>query len=197
MDGYAVKAEDVAAATATTPVVLPVVGDIAAGSTSPFTVQPGLCVRIMTGAPMPPGADAIVPVEDTDGGRSSRHPRGTDLGRSVPACRRGCRSRQQVWPPAPIAAHAQLGLIAAVGRDRVVVRPKPRVVIVSTGSELVELGDPLLPGQIYDSKRRTLTAAACEARAPSPPAGIVGGRSQAHRHASRTSSSGGRDRHRR
>jgi len=68
MDGYAVRAEDVAAATAATPVTLPVVGDVAAGSTTPYTVQPGLCVRIMTGAPLPPGANAVIPLEDTDGG---------------------------------------------------------------------------------------------------------------------------------
>src|ERR1700685_4550571 len=68
MDGYAVRSQDVASATEAAPVVLPVVGDVAAGSTSPYTVQPGLCVRIMTGAPMPPGADAVVPLEDTDRG---------------------------------------------------------------------------------------------------------------------------------
>src|SRR5690606_20669871 len=68
MDGYAVRAADVAGASEATPVRLPVVGDIAAGSSGGYTVQPGLCVRIMTGAPMPPGADTVVPVEATDAG---------------------------------------------------------------------------------------------------------------------------------
>ena len=68
MDGYAVRAVDIAAASPTQPAVLPVIGDIAAGTTTAYSVQPGLCVRIMTGAPMPPGADAVVPLESTDGG---------------------------------------------------------------------------------------------------------------------------------
>src|SRR3954447_23435134 len=68
MDGYAVRSADVASASAAAPVVLPVVGDIAAGSTGAYNVQPGLCVRIMTGAPMPAGADAVVPLEWTDSG---------------------------------------------------------------------------------------------------------------------------------
>src|SRR6476469_8569698 len=68
MDGYAVRTTDIASASESAPVVLPVVGDVAAGSVTPYTVQPGLCVRIMTGAPIPPGADAIVPLEWTDGG---------------------------------------------------------------------------------------------------------------------------------
>src|ERR1700735_1182544 len=68
MDGYAVRAADVATASPTQPAVLPVVGDIAARTTTAYSVQPGLCVRIMTGAPMPPGADAVVPLESTDGG---------------------------------------------------------------------------------------------------------------------------------
>src|SRR3954468_4551578 len=68
MDGYAVGTADIASASESAPVVLPVVGDIAAGSVTPYTVQPGLTVRIMTGAPLPPGADAVVPLEWTDGG---------------------------------------------------------------------------------------------------------------------------------
>ncbi len=68
VDGYAVRSEDIRTASMTSPTVLPVVGDVVAGSTTPYTVQAGLSVRIMTGAPMPPGADAVVPIDETDGG---------------------------------------------------------------------------------------------------------------------------------
>ncbi len=103
------------------PVVLPVVGDVAAGSTSPYTVQPGLCVRIMTGAPMPPGADAVVPLEDTDGGhRAGRDP----ASRPRSAAVSGSPARMPQPAPQVLAAGThlgatQLGLLAAVGRDRV------------------------------------------------------------------------------
>lgn len=174
MDGYAVRANDVAGASVANPVVLPVVGDIAAGSATPYTVQPGLCVRIMTGAPMPPGADAIVPVENTDGGIAQvaiREP-------AVPG-RHIRRAGEDVAPGTtvlPTGAHlgaAQVGLLAAVGRDRVSVRPRPRVVVLSTGSELVDPGQPLSTGKIPDSNSTLLTAAAQEAGAIAFRVGIV------------------------
>lgn len=166
MDGYAVVADDVVEASEDEPVALPVVADIAAGETQVGAIRPGMCARIMTGAPLPAGADAIVPVEQTDGGTA----------------------RVQIMSPAKLDAHirragedvakgdvvlgagtylgaAQVGLLAAVGRDRVVVRPKPRIVVISTGSELVEPGAALALGQITDSNSFTLTAAAREAGA--------------------------------
>jgi molybdopterin molybdotransferase len=174
MDGYAVRSEDIRRATADTPVVLPVVGDIAAGSTSPYTVQPGLCVRIMTGAPMPPGADAVVPVEDTDGGVAQ-----VAIRRAAPAG--SCIRREGEDAPAGAEVLAagthlgatQLALLAAVGRDRVQVRPRPRVVVLSTGSELVEPGQPLTRGKIPDSNSALLTAASLEAGAIAFRVGIV------------------------
>ncbi|BEP14502.1 molybdopterin molybdotransferase MoeA [Acidothermaceae bacterium B102] len=175
MDGYAVRAADLAAATEATPVLLPVVGDIAAGSRGTFSVQPGLCVRIMTGAPMPSGADAVVPVEWTDGGlvNVAIH-RGTEAGSYVRRAGEDAPAGATVLAAGTYLQAAQLGLIAAVGRPRVRARPKPRVVIVSTGSELVELGDPLLPGQIYDSNGYALAAAAREAGAIAFRVGPVG-----------------------
>ena len=173
-DGYAVRTSDVAAASPQNPVQLPVVGDVAAGSASTYTVQPGLCVRIMTGAPVPPGADAVVPLEWTDRGIAAvtitRAPepgahirrRGEDVTTGQPVLEAGTR-----------LGPGQLGLLAAVGRDRVTVRPRPRVVIVSTGSELVEPGTPTTMGQIHESNSYMLTTAAREAGATAFRVGIV------------------------
>lgn len=173
-DGYAVRSADVVQATAASPTMLPVVGDVAPGSTTPYTVQPGLSVRIVTGAPVPPGADAIVPREDTDGGLAQ-----VAIHRAVPA-------GTQIRVAGEDAAHGalalsagahlgatQIGLLAAVGRDRVVVRPRPRVVVLSTGGELVEPGQPLGRGQIPDSNSALLTSAVQEAGAIAFRVGIV------------------------
>jgi molybdopterin molybdotransferase len=175
MDGYAVRASDLASATEAEPVVLPVVGDIAAGSRGTYTVQPGLCVRIMTGAPLPAGADAVVPVEWTDAGIAQ-----VSIRRAPPVGHAVRRAGEDVADGATVLSRgtylqaAQLGLIAAVGRGRVRARPKPRVVVISTGSELVDVGDPLMPGQIYDSNGYTLAAAAREAGAIAYRVGPVG-----------------------
>ena len=174
VDGYAVRSADLVGATSSTPVSLPVVGDIAAGSQATYTVQPGLCVRIMTGAPVPVGADAVVPLEWTDAGLavvSIEHPpepgahirrRGEDVGTGQAVLEAGTR-----------LGPGQLGLLAAVGRDRVVVRPRPRVVIISTGSELVEPGTRTAAGQIHESNSYILTTAAREAGATAFRVGIV------------------------
>ena len=174
MDGYAVRLADVSRASEATPVQLPVVGDIAAGSRAAYTVQPGMSVRIMTGAPVPPGAEAVVPLEWTDGGIATvtvhRAPqsgayvrrRGEDVGAGQTVLEAGTR-----------LGPGQLGLLAAVGRDRVPVRPRPRVVILSTGSELVEPGTVTEPGQIHESNSYILTTAAREAGALAFRVGIV------------------------
>jgi molybdopterin molybdotransferase len=170
MDGYAVRAADVQ----NVPCVLPVVGDVAAGPASPLSVQPGLSVRIMTGACMPPGADTVVPVEHTDGGlaqvRIDTRPR---LGQHVRRAGEDVQPGELVLPAGTHLGAAQVGLAAAVGRARLLVRPKPRVVVVSTGDELVEPGARLMPGQIHDSNSVALTAAATEAGAIAYRVGIV------------------------
>jgi molybdopterin molybdotransferase len=174
MDGYAVRAADIAGAAEGTPVVLPVVGDIAAGSSTPYTVQPGLCVRIMTGAPLPPGADAVVPVEWTDGGIAQVEVRrAAALGAHIRRAGEDVAPSTQVLAAGTYLGAAQVGLLAAVGRDRVSVRPRPRVVVLSTGSELVEPGQPLSAGKIPDSNSTLLTAAAWEAGAIAYRVGIV------------------------
>ncbi|HSV64813.1 MAG TPA: gephyrin-like molybdotransferase Glp [Mycobacteriales bacterium] len=174
MDGYAVRSEDVAGASAEQPAVLPVVGDIAAGSRVPTGIGRGMCVRIMTGAPMPAGADAVVPVEWTDGGVArvsiDRPPApGAYVRRTGEDVQAGDTA---IGLGAPIGP-AQVGLLAAVGRERVLVRPRPRVVVVSTGSELVDVGQRPGPGELIDANSYLLAAASRDAGAEVYRAGIV------------------------
>ena len=173
-DGYAVRRDDVLGASESTPVVLPVTGDVAAGPASPLRVQPGVCVRIMTGAMMPAGADAVVPLEWTDGGISSvRITRVPDAGAYVRRVGEDVAAGETVLTAGTHLGAAQIGIAAAVGRARLTVRPRPRVVVVSTGSELVEAGQALSPGRIADSNSPALTAAAIEAGAIAYRVGIV------------------------
>lgn len=164
MDGYAVLVDDIAAATDDSPVVLPVAEDIPAGRTDMLTLKPGTAHRIMTGAPVPAGATAVVPVEVTNGGvetvairkapKPGQHIRraGEDVTAGVTVLRRG-----QVVTP------AVLGLAAALGLAELTVTPRQRVLVVSTGEELVAPGQPLRPGQIYESNAVMLAAAVREA----------------------------------
>lgn len=173
-DGYAVRMADVGRAGADAPVVLPVVGDVAAGAPSSYSVQPGLSVRIMTGAPVPTGADAVVPLEWTDRGIASVTVTKAPV-EGAHIRRRGedVSAGQVVLEAGTRLGPGQLGLLAAVGRDRVMVRPRPRVVIVSTGSELVEPGMRVSAGQIHESNSYMLTTAARESGALAFRVGIV------------------------
>jgi molybdopterin molybdotransferase len=168
MDGYAVLAGDVAAASAQTPVTLPVDGEIAAGDTGRRELAAGSCIRIMTGAPMPAGADAVVPVELTDGGTGRVEIR-EPVGPGSSIRRRGGDAvpGDLLLPRGARVGPVQLGLLAAAGYGSVLARPRPRVTVISTGNELVEPGQPLAPGQIWESNSVMLAAAArragCEA----------------------------------
>ena len=174
MDGYAVHAIDVAGATEATPVRLPVRGDIAAGQESAQRLEPGTAVRIMTGAPVPEGADAVVPVEWTDGATDevsiSRAP---DLGAHIR--RRGedvAAGEIVLEPGTPINARV-IAMLAAVGVAGVPVHRRPRVTVISTGDELVDPGVELGPGQIVDSNSYMLTASVREAGADAVRVGPV------------------------
>jgi molybdopterin molybdotransferase len=169
MDGYAVLAADVAAASPQAPVTLPVDGEIAAGDTGSRELTPGSCIRIMTGAAMPAVADAVVPVELTDGGTDRVVIRGQVAAGSSVRRRGGDAAPGDLLLAAgtPIGP-VQLGLLAAAGLGSVLARPRPRVTVISTGDELIEPGQPLVPGQIWESNSVMLAAAArqagCEAR---------------------------------
>jgi molybdopterin molybdotransferase len=174
MDGYAVRRGDVAEASETSPVELPVVGDIAAGDRGTRSVQPGFCLRIMTGAPLPPGADAVVPLEWTDGGVrtvSVRQP--PALGQHIRRAGEEAPAGAVLLRAGTFLGAAQIALIAATNRAAVSCRPRPRVVVVSTGSELVETGDPLAHGQIPDSNSHMLMAACRETGAMAYRVGMV------------------------
>ncbi|MFI6678099.1 gephyrin-like molybdotransferase Glp [Kribbella sp. NPDC050470] len=175
MDGYAVQAADLAGATQDNPVTLPVVGEIAAGRVEPIVVTPRTCVRIMTGAPMPRGADSVVPVEWTDGGTANvRIAQQPALGASVRRAGEDVQAGEKVLDADTLIGPRQVAVLAAVGRARVKARPRPRVVVVSTGAELREPGSKLHEGQIYDSNSYTLAAAARDAGAVVYRVGIVG-----------------------
>ena len=174
VDGYAVRLADVASASEPAPVVLPVTGDVAAGPASPLRVSAGSCVRIMTGALVPAGADSVVPVEWTDGGVATVVlRRAPELGANIRRAGEDVAEGDTVLTAGTHLGAVQIGLAAAVGRSRLLVRPRPRVVVVSTGSELVEAGQPLGPGRIVDANSPALTAAAVEAGAIAYRVGIV------------------------
>jgi molybdopterin molybdotransferase len=166
MDGYAVRAEDTADATPEHPVVLPVAEDIPAGRTDELTLQPKTAHRIMTGAPVPAGATAIVPVEDTDGGVDSveiRAPR--QPGKHIRLAGEDVAAGTTVLREGHVVTPAVLGLAAALGMAELPVIPRQRVLVISTGSELVTPGTPLRPGQIYESNSIMLAGAVRDAGA--------------------------------
>jgi len=166
MDGYAVRVSDVQGATEGSAVRLPVRGDIAAGQEAADRLEPGTAVRIMTGAPIPEGTDAVIPVEWTDGATDevsiTRTPdpgahirrRGEDVSAGEVVLEEGT----------PINARV-IALLAAVGLGALPVHRRPRVTVISTGDELVDPGIDPGPGQIIDSNSYMLTAAVREAGA--------------------------------
>ena len=160
MDGYAAYAADLALAGPQSPVTLPVVGDIAAGNTGALSLSPGHSMRIMTGAPMPEGADTVVPVEHTDGGLAS-----VVVSAPVPAGQHVRQAGEDVAAGDLVMTHGtrleprHIALLAAVGIGRVGVTPQPRVVVISTGDELIDPGTLPGFGQVVDSNGLMLTAA--------------------------------------
>ena len=197
IDGYAVRAVDVTLAGAEAPsdmstlathdldveelddsgrlvVHLPVVGDVAAGSRTPTRLQPGQAVRVETGAPMPTLADAVVPVRWTDGGEDRvMVGHGVDSGDYVRRTGDDVRPGDVAVRAGSIIGPAQVGLLAAVGRSRVLVHPRPRVSVIAVGNELVDIDRNPGAGQVFDINSYSLAAAARDAGADVHRVGIA------------------------
>lgn len=165
MDGYAVLASDVPAGTSLDkPVRLPVAQDIPAGRTDRLSLAPGTAHRIMTGAPRPEGATAVVPVEVTDAGVDVVEiRRAAEPGRHIRRAGEDVTAGTTVLRAGQVIGPAVVGLAAALGFGELSVIPRLRVLVVSTGSELIKPGSELLPGQIYESNAVMLAAAVREA----------------------------------
>lgn len=174
MDGYALRAADLTAASSSQPVSLPIVYEVAAGGQAPVELRPGQAARIFTGAPLPPGADTVVRQEDTDADGDQVHVRveaapgdhvraaGEDVCQGAPVLSAGSR-----------IGSAEIGMLAALGRTLVSVHRRPRVAVLSGGDELVEPDQPPAAGQIVASNSYTLAAQAREAGALTNNLGIA------------------------
>jgi molybdenum cofactor synthesis domain-containing protein len=172
VDGFAVRAADVAAV----PVTLRVVATLPAGAAPDREVGPGEAIRIMTGAPMPPGADAVVMVEVTElsaDGTQVLISRSVEPGASVRGPGEDVEPGQVVFTPGAVLSAGHLGVLASLGRLSARVHPRPRVGVMSTGDELVEGPQALLPGQIRDSNRHTLLALLDQAGCTAVDLGLV------------------------
>ena len=171
MDGYAVQSSDVTGATPDTPASLRVIGQVAAGQLPQNEVVPGTAVRIMTGGPIPPGADTVVPFEDTDEydlkssgiGLSDiaeiKVNIGASEGSNVRPAGQDISKGQTVLKKGMLLRPSEIGVLASVGRDIVEVVRRPVVAVIATGDELMEPGGPIAPGKIYDSNSYSVTAA--------------------------------------
>ena len=182
MDGYAVHAADTTHSSERKPLTLEVTAEIAAGDTGAYQLASGTAIKIMTGARMPAGADAVVPVEWTDGGgKRVEIYRPVAAGNAVRYVGGDAAEGETLLTKGMRLRPMQIAVAASAGRKMIKVRPRPRVVVLSTGNELTEPGTPLVPGQIWDSNSYMLAAAAREAGAvtsrravvPDDPAGVL------------------------
>ena len=182
MDGYAVHAADTTHSSERKPLTLEVTAEIAAGDTGAYQLASGTAIKIMTGARMPAGADAVVPVEWTDGGgKRVEIYRPVAAGNAVRYVGGDATEGETLLAKGIRMRPMQIAVAASAGRKMIKVRPRPRVVVLSTGNELTEPGTPLVPGQIWDSNSYMLAAAAREAGAvtsrravvPDDPAGVL------------------------
>ena len=167
MDGYALRAADITQATPEKPTSLRVVADVAAGSAPTAIVTPGTAARIMTGAPLPQGADAVIPVEDTnEPWRSPERPlpeqieirRSVKAGDYIRLPGEDIESGQQVLPAGHLIRPQEIGVLASLGVSQVAVVRRPKVGILATGDELIPVEEPLQPGKIRNSNGYTQAA---------------------------------------
>ena len=166
MDGYAIQAADTDHSSERSPATLPVTAEIAAGDTATYRLVPGTAIKIMTGARLPAGADAVVPVEWTNGGAGHVEIyRRVEPGNAVRQAGGDAVAGETLLEQGVRMRPMQIAVAASAGRNAVRVRPRPRAVVLSTGNELTEPGTPLVPGQIWDSNSYMIAAAAREAGA--------------------------------
>ena len=167
MDGYAVRSADVTSASDSQPVLLPVAGAVAAGELPDRPVPPGGAIRIMTGAPIPDNADAVVPFEDTDESERRRDGRVLDqisvktgalAGDNVRPAGEDIEAGELVLKRGTVMRAAEIGVAASLGRDSVLTIRRPSVAIISTGDELISPGSPPEPGKIYNSNAFSIAA---------------------------------------
>ena len=167
MDGYAVIANSLEDASPESPVVLSVVGSVAAGELPRAAVRPGTAIRIMTGAPVPAGADAVVPFEESDEierRRSGRNPGEIAIrvevqtGAYIRPAGQDVRGGQRVLEQGTVLRPSEIGVLASLGSDRVKVVRRPVVAVLSTGDELLEPGEEYGSGKIYDSNSYSVAA---------------------------------------
>ncbi len=167
MDGYALRASDLEGATDVTPVSLAVLADVAAGVVVDVTVTAGTAVRIMTGAPLPPGADAVVPVEDTnEPWRDEKRPlpktiavkRQVKPGDYVRPVGEDIQAGMEILRAGHLIRPQEIGVLASLGISTVPVTRRPRVAVLATGDELISVAEPLQPGKIRNSNGYTQAA---------------------------------------
>ena len=167
MDGYAVQAASISDASEDNSVTLSVVGAIAAGELPTTRVEPGTAIRIMTGAPVPPGADTVVPFEETD--ETERRNSGRDMteigvkiaapiGSDIRPAGQDVRKDTRVLSAGTTLRPSEIGVLASLGFDTVKVVRRPVVAILSTGDELLNSGEQYAPGKIYDSNSYSVAA---------------------------------------
>ncbi|MDE3091140.1 MAG: molybdopterin molybdotransferase MoeA [Chloroflexota bacterium] len=173
MDGYAVRAQDIASASSHQPVTLRVIGDVAAGHTSQRSVERGTAMRIMTGAPLPAGADTVVRFEETSEGVEARGAgksretvdilKAIQRGDNVRAAGEDIHAGEIVLPKGTVVRPAETGVLASLGKKEVSVHRRPRVAILATGDELVAIDEPVAPGKIRNSNEYSNAAAVRQA----------------------------------
>jgi molybdopterin molybdotransferase len=190
MDGYAVRVDDVAGAAPDRPVTLRVLGEIAAGMAATQPITPGQAYRVLTGAPLPPGADTVVPYEDTDGKgfggwsgeagsqfaaeeREVRVFRAWARGDNVRYRGEDQRAGEAILRAGTVLRPAEAGVLATLGRTDALVRRRPRAAVLSTGDEVVDPAQPLRPGQIRDANSHSVAALVQHYGAEPLPLGIV------------------------